>query len=141
MNLPAIHPRKSYSIPDINSQSIDFPENTEETSEKIICQLAKNRLERRAKLRNQTKDKNKRFITYQPGQQVLIKEHRLSSAEDKTIHKFFLLYRGPYTITEIRGNNTVTIELEPGQTQVHNMKNVKLYVPPDHREAVTNTSQ
>jgi len=98
-------------------------------------------LEKRAKLRNQTKDKDKKCIIYRPGQQVLIKEHRLSSAEDKTIHKFFLLYRGPYTITEIRGNNIVTVELGPGQIQTQNMKNIKLYVPPDPGEVGTSTSQ
>jgi len=88
--------------------------------------------------RNQTKDKNKKFITYEPGQQVIVKEHRLSSAEDKTIHKFFLLYRGPYDIVEVKGNNTVTLKLEAGQMQTHNMKNVKLYVTPDPGEGCTN---
>jgi len=117
---------------------IDFPKEADTTSEMIICELVKKRLKKCAQQRNQTKDKNKRFITYQPGQQVLVKEHRLSSAEDKTIHKFFLLYRGPYDIVEVRGNNTVTIKLESGQTQIHNMKNVKLYVPPDPGEGGMN---
>lgn len=65
---------------------------------------------------------------------MLVKEHRLSSAEDKTIHKFFFLYHGPYTISEVRENNTVVVEAEPGKTRTHNMKNIKLYIPSDPGE-------
>lgn len=113
---------------------LDFPEPPEEQSEKIICRLVKSQLEKKAAAHNKVKYRNKKFTTYQPGQQVLIKEHRFSSAEDKTIHKLFLLYRGPYTISKVNGNNTVTVELEPGKFQTHNMKNVKLYIPPDPGE-------
>jgi len=57
---------------------LDFPEKQEESTEKITCHLIKSRLEKKAAARNKSKDKNKKFITYQPGQQVLVKEHRLS---------------------------------------------------------------
>ncbi|CAI6375307.1 unnamed protein product [Macrosiphum euphorbiae] len=113
---------------------LDFPTVQGDTTEKITCHLIKSRLEKKAAARNKIKDKNKKFITYLPGQQVLVKEHRLSSAEDKTIHKFFLLYHGPYKISEVRGNNTVVVEVEPGKNRTHNMKEVKLYIPPDPGE-------
>lgn len=105
---------------------LDFSEIQEESTEKITCQLIKSRLEKKASAQNKSKDKNKKCFTYQPGQQVLVKEHRLSSAEEKTIHKFFLLHQGLYSISEVRENNTVVVEVEPGKTRTHNMKNIKL---------------
>lgn len=50
--------------------------------------------------RNLRQDKGNKFIDYTVGQQVLVREQRLSSAEDNEIKKLFLLYRGPYLVFE-----------------------------------------
>jgi len=81
--------------------------------------------------RNKNLDKGRKFHAYSIHQQVLIKEHKLSSAEDHEIKKLFLLYRGPYTIQEVGPNNTLVIMEDDGKLTTHNMKNVKPYVQPD----------
>jgi len=91
--------------------------------------------------RNRAKDKGKPFPTYKEGQQVLVREHRLSSAAEGEIHKFFLLYRGPYTILHVNKNNTVIIEEEKGKPITINYKNIKLYVPPDPGKPEGRTKQ
>jgi len=82
-----------------------------------------------AQLRNQCLDKDKKFIQYAVGQQVLIKEHKLSSAEDREIKKLFLLYRGPFDIVEVRKNNTVVV-MEANKPTSYNVQNIKPYISP-----------
>lgn len=111
-------------------QLVDFPEVDQGQDTEVIIQLAYKRMKRMAQLRNQGLDKGKTFIQYTVGQQILVREHRLSSAQDHEIKKFFLLYRGPYTIMEIKKNNTVVI-LEEGKPTTYNMQNIKPYMSPD----------
>ncbi|XP_050056180.1 uncharacterized protein LOC126549835 [Aphis gossypii] len=110
---------------------VNLPEMNDEVETAVMIQLAQKKLKKSAINRNTTKDQGRRFPTYVVGQQVLVKEHRLSSAIDGAIHKFFLLYRGPYTIVQVLRNNTVVIEDEKSKPVTQNMKNIKLYVPPD----------
>lgn len=110
---------------------IPFPNNTEKTDDKLIIQLAYNKLKETARLRNKSKDENKKFPQYVNGQKVLIREHKLSSAAEKQIYKLFLLYKGPYTINNVNSNNTVIVTDEHGQQSTHNLRNIKPYVPPD----------
>lgn len=42
------------------------------------------------------------------GMLVLVRTHRLSSAVDRTLSKFFLLYDGPYLIV-VKHNNAYTV--------------------------------
>lgn len=81
---------------------MDFPEEGQGEDTEVIIQLAYKKMKRMTQLRNQGLDKGKTFIQYTVGQQILVKEHRLSSAQDHEIKKLFLLYRGPYTIIEIK---------------------------------------
>ncbi|KAF0716362.1 AP2/ERF domain-containing protein PFD0985w-like [Aphis craccivora] len=104
-----------------------FPTMINYINQNEIIELVRKRLRKKADIRNQAKDQNKRFINYQVGQQVLIKEHRLSSAEDREIHKLFLLYKGPYTITQVCENNTVVVEDDSNNTFRCNVKNIKAY--------------
>jgi len=120
---------------------IVMPENENQRNATVIIELARKRLQTRAEKRNAIRDKNKKFPVYKSGQQVLVKEHRLSSAGDNEIHKFFLLYRGPYTISQARENNTVVVEDGQGQQTTHNVKNVKLYIPPDPGKRLEMTYQ
>lgn len=110
---------------------IKFPENTKTEAATVMIQLAHRRMKRMMEQRNKNLDKGKKFHTYSTHQQVLIKEHRLSSADDHEIKKLFLLYRGPYTVQEVRPNNTLVVMEDNGQLTTHNMKNVKPYVPPE----------
>jgi len=71
------------------------------------------------------------FPKYSVGQQILVKEHKLSSAEDREIHKFFLLYKGPFTIQSVNENNTITECNDQDIICTYNIKNVKRYMPPD----------
>lgn len=103
-----------------------------------FVQLAYKRLKKTAQYRCEYHNKGKKFPNYVQGQQVLLREHKLSSLEDNTIKKFFLLYRGPYLITEVRKNNTVVVISENGQQSTHNVKNIKLYVPPDPGKEIQN---
>lgn len=105
---------------------INFPTNVPEEETKVIIQIASGRMKKAAQQRNKNLDQGKKFITYQVNQQILVKKHRLSSAEDKEIRKLFLLYRGPYSIKEVRNNNTIVIE-EGNDMNIYNVKNVIPY--------------
>lgn len=104
---------------------IPFPDHDYEPNSEEIIEVVRKQLKTRADARNRTKDQGKRFIQYQTGQQVLMKEHRLSSAEDNEIHKFFLLYKRPYTIIETSENNTVLLVDQSNQVIRCNTKNIK----------------
>jgi len=110
-------------------QLVNYPDENHEEDIEVIIQLARKKMKRMAELRNQCLDKGKKFIQYTVGQQVLIKEHKLSSAEDHEIKKLFLLYRGPVTIVEVRNNNTVIV-IEANKPTIYNMQNIKPYISP-----------
>jgi len=92
-----------------------------------MIKLARDRMKKITQQRNKNMDQGKKFIKYQANQQVLIREHRLSLAEDKEIKKLFLLYRGPYYIKEVRKNNTIVIQEGPDMV-THNVRNVRPYI-------------
>ena len=119
------------------SKKIHYPENTILPDHKGIIEIVRTKLKHQSEKRNQQKDKNKKFPKYEEGQQVLIKEHKLSSAEDREIHKFFLLYKGPYTIQSVNQNNTITVCNDQNIISTHSMKNVKRYMPPDPGKSST----
>jgi len=88
---------------------IPFPANQGETLADEIIQIVMKRMEDKAWQRKKIKYKGRTFPKYEVEDEVLVKEHRLSSMEDKEIHKFFLLYNGLYRIVAIHNNNTITI--------------------------------
>jgi len=95
---------------------IQFPGYEDPINNEPIIEVVRKRLKSRAEARNKTKDQLKKFRQYKLGQQVLIKEHRLSSAEDNEIHKFFLLYKGPYTVIQEYDNSSLMLEDQYKQT-------------------------
>lgn len=117
----------------IANKVMKFPEQPEETQEHII-QMVKTNIYTKAEKRTMKFDNGKKFITYQPGQQTLVKDHKLSSATDKVIHKFFMIFKGPYTITQIHPNNTIEAKDQYEKQHLFNMKNVKRYYPPEPGE-------
>lgn len=116
-------------------QLIDLPGVETDIGTRVTIQLVQKKMKKSAENHNYFKDKGKNFPTYEKGQQILVKEHRPSSADDKEIHKFFLLYRGSYTIEQVTGKNTVTIQDKSGRFTTYNMKDIKRYVPPDPGKA------
>jgi len=129
--------------PILPTQLVTFPQQEGEEHKKPsaeVVQIVMKRIKNRTAIRNQRRDTDKIFPTYQVGDKVLIKEHRLSSAEDKETHKLFLLYHGPYTIVEVHNNNTVGIKDNQGNIKLHNFKNIRKYFEP-HSDEVTSPNK
>lgn len=123
---------KSYALP--ITSLIAFPDRIQKEDNKIIIEIAKRTMKKKAAQRNQQKDQGKKFPQYVENQLVLIHDHRLSSAKDKQIHKLFLIYRGPYRIIRVNNNNTVTIAEDQKGNTTHNIKNIKPYHTPEPHE-------
>ena len=70
-----------------------------------------------------------RWTQYEVGQLVLVRRHDLTSAQDKEIKKFFLLYEGPYEIVEIKMKNSYVLQNRETREIVgtHNATNLKLF--------------
>jgi len=109
------------------TDAIQFSDHDHTTDSEPIIEMIKKKLKSKAEARNKSKDQGKKFKQYQVGQQVLMREHRLSSAEDSEIHKFFLLYKGLYTIIKTSNNNIVLLEDQGNQVTLCNVKNIKPY--------------
>lgn len=63
---------------------------------------------------------------------VLVRTHKLSNYVDKKISKFFLLYEGPYKVTQIKKHNSYAlINPNDGSNRgTFNIIHLKKYVPP-----------
>jgi len=109
------------------TQLVKFPKYIITDPTPDIIQIVIKRTKEKSEIRNQYKDRGKVFPQYTIGMNVLVKEHRLSSAEDHETHKLFLLYHGPYQICEVHKNNTVTVQDSLGRRRSYNYKNVKQY--------------
>uniref|UniRef100_A0A2S2NEK6 RNA-directed DNA polymerase n=1 Tax=Schizaphis graminum TaxID=13262 RepID=A0A2S2NEK6_SCHGA len=120
---------KNYILP--IKQLTSFPNTAAEYPNDLIIELARQNMQKKATQRNQRKDQGKRFPKYTEGQWILVREHKLSSAEDKQIRKLFLLYRGPYKICRVNEHNTVTIEENGKGKTTYNIKNIKPYITPE----------
>ena len=55
-------------------------------------------------------DTRGKWVKYEIGQLVLVRRHDLSSAQEKEIKKFFLLYEGPYKIVGIKMENAYVLQ-------------------------------
>lgn len=106
---------------------ITFPPHKDDQPVQDIIQIVMKKTQKQAQLRNRRKDKDKIFPKYEIGMKILVKEHRLSSAEEHEIHKLFLLYHGPYEVQEVHPNNTVTVCNPNGTKRSYNLKNIKQY--------------
>lgn len=106
-----------------------YPPRTEMSrQEKLV--LAEERLLSKAQQRKIRHDRAVRNpVRYQPGQLVLLKTHPQSSALDKEIKKFFLLYSGPYEVVDSKLENAYI--LADPKTKVikgtYNVNQLKIY--------------
>lgn len=73
--------------------------------------------------RKQRHDKQGKPTIFEIGDQVLVRTHRLSSAIDQCIHKFFLLYEGPYIVIKKMAANAYTVA-DPVNQQTRGTFNV-----------------
>jgi transposase InsO family protein len=67
--------------------------------------LARDKMKRESMTRQRRHDSNHKCETLKVNDLVLLKTHSLSSAIDKTIHKFLLLYKGPYKVGKLVAPN------------------------------------
>ena len=91
---------------------IKFP-NRMDTPHGRKLVIAKERLLSKPEQRKRRHDRNLKPIQYEVGHLVLIKNHDQSSALDKEIKKFFLLYDGPFEVSEVKMENAyVLVDLQ-----------------------------
>jgi len=109
------------------TQLVEFPKYTITDPTPDIIQIVIKRTKKKSQIRSKYKDRGKIFPEYTIEMKVLVKEHRLASAEDRETHKLFLLYHGPYQICEVHNNNTVTVQDTSGRHRTYNYQNVKQY--------------
>lgn len=83
---------------------IDFPTKRNFDHDKKIVLVRQNLLSK-AEKRKLNHDKKIKPVTYNVGDLVLVKSHELSNKIDKKIKKFFLLYYGPFVVTEVKMTN------------------------------------
>ena len=82
-----------------------------------------NRVLHKAELRKKREEKHKtKIIKYNLGEKVLIKNRQLPSSVEGIAKKLLLLYRGPFIITQDKGNNTYELTT-PGTNQVKRVFN------------------
>uniref|UniRef100_A0A1B6DHV4 RNA-directed DNA polymerase n=1 Tax=Clastoptera arizonana TaxID=38151 RepID=A0A1B6DHV4_9HEMI len=70
-----------------------------------IIKLVRQKTETKARQRQRKQLTKGQVTTYAVGDLVLLRTHPLSNKPDKLITKYFLLYTGPYTITEVVNTN------------------------------------
>ncbi|KAF0702816.1 Uncharacterized protein FWK35_00036148 [Aphis craccivora] len=129
------------NIPLSITQLVAFPKYEPTNSVPDIIQIVMKRTQRKSKLRSEYKDRDKKFPKYAVGMKVLVKEDRLSSAEDHETHKLFLLYHRPYQICEVHDNNTVTVRDQSGHLRTYNFKNIKQYHEGDQPIQLNSSSE
>lgn len=111
---------------------INFPpdENLNIDRSKILC-LARNRLITKAERRADKHNLGVKEVTFKVGDKVLVRSHELSSAADRTIKKFFLLFEGPFQILRCAGPNSYVIgDLKGKEINKQNVVNLRLFKEP-----------
>ena len=89
----------------ILEQLFEYPPEGNTVDRCVKLRLANESLLTKGERRKRRHDAKGKCTKYEIGQRVLVRRHDLSSAQDKEIKKFFLLYEGPYEVIEIKMNN------------------------------------
>lgn len=88
---------------------IEFPENrTFDYNTKL--RLVQDNILNKAELRKNRFERKYKGIKYNIGHKVLCKTHYQSSKLDHKIQKLFLLYQGPFIISDIKRENAYTLK-------------------------------
>ena len=113
------------------SQIVEFPLRvpiTQRTKLTMAAEVQMSKSEERRKRHNRQGPP----ISYTLGTLVLVRTHHQSSAVDKCIQKFFLLYEGPYEIVECKAHNAYVV-VDPETRCVRgtfNVIHIRRYRPP-----------
>ena len=107
----------------------NYPPESEKTDVSIKIRLANENLLSKGERRKRRHDAKGKWMKYEIGQLVLVRRHDLSSAQDKEIKKFFLLYEGPYEVIEVKKNNAYVLQNRETMEIIgtHNATNLKVY--------------
>ncbi|VEN36010.1 unnamed protein product [Callosobruchus maculatus] len=108
---------------------IKFPvDSQQKPSLHDVWILAREKLLSKAERRIEKHNSKNNLVEFQEGEMVLVRNHKLSSAEDHTIRKFFLLFSGPYRISGKAGPNCYTlVDAEGNELSKQNVINLKRY--------------
>ena len=79
----------------------EYPLEERVLDKDVKIRLANESLLTKGEKRKQKHDGKGKWVKYEIGQLVLVRRHDLSSARDKEIKKFFLLYEGPYEVVAV----------------------------------------
>lgn len=113
--------------------TINFPRRTpteQRTKWTMAHEVQLSKAERRKK-RHESKGISTSFLV---GDLVLVRVHRLSSAVDRCIQKFYLLYEGPFQVYERKSDNAYVL-VDPTTKRIHGTYNViflRRYRPPTY---------
>ncbi|KAG5862727.1 hypothetical protein JTB14_022799 [Gonioctena quinquepunctata] len=93
-----------------------------------VWELACTNLKSKATLRADKANEKIKPVEFEIGTQVLVRTHYQSSAEERTIKKSFLLYKGPFYILRRAGPNSYVVGDEKGvELSTENIINLKAY--------------
>lgn len=111
--------------------NIKFPRNNTDTYDNRIT-MAREIQKARAQQRVARQSRSNHLIKYNIGDLVLVRVHKLSNAIQRKIHKFYLLYEGPFEISQIKTINAYVV-IHPESRLVRgtfNCIHLKKYIVP-----------
>lgn len=112
----------------LSLENLNFPELY--TIPGNIIMLTREKLVAKAERRKLKHDRKHQTVVFQPGDRVWVRNVEASSAQNKEIKKMFALYKGPYQISRVAGNNAYKLTDNDGGTLgIHNVTNLKKYRP------------
>jgi len=101
---------------------VNFPPGIRYNAEQRLV-MAQEIRQSRAEKRKLRHDQKGKPVTYEVGDLDLERTHHLSSSFEKCIHKFFMLYEGPFVVKEIINQNAYVV-YDPNTNQVRGCYNV-----------------
>jgi hypothetical protein len=103
-------------------EAVEYPPGTSEDP-KVKLTMANEVQRSKAEKRRLRHDQQGKPCMFKVGDEVLVRTHHQSSAVDKRIHKFFLLYEGPFVITNIKKCNAYEV-YDPDTNRIRGTFNV-----------------
>nr|CAI5847971.1 unnamed protein product [Callosobruchus analis] len=117
------------SVPQPIDTYIKYPQSEcREEDHQVVIVAARERLLSKAQRRASRLEKSKKLVTFREGDAVLVRRHDQSSAADKVIKKFFLLFDGPFWISKQVGPNSYILKTAEGvELPKQNVVNLRPY--------------
>nr|CAI5863426.1 unnamed protein product [Callosobruchus analis] len=117
------------SVPQPIDTYTKYPQSEcREEDHQVVVVAARERLLSKAQRRASRLEKSKKLVTFREGDAVLVRRHDQSSAADKVIKKFFLLFDGPFWISKQVGPNSYILKTAEGvELPKQNVVNLRPY--------------